>query len=60
MIFEEKAQKEIPDTDLAELYAKIGKLEIEKIFLKEKLIKVRFMIDLEFYLSKILNYPAIM
>ena len=37
LIFEEKVQKEIPDTDVSELFAKIGKLEMEKEFLKKNL-----------------------
>lgn len=37
LIFEEKVQKEISDTDVSELYAKIGKLEMEKEFLKKNL-----------------------
>ena len=37
LIFEEKVQKEIPDTDVSELYSKIGKLEMEKEFLKKNL-----------------------
>ena len=37
LIFEEKVQKEIPDMDVSELYAKIGKLEMEKEFLKKNL-----------------------
>ena len=36
-LFEEKVQKDIPDTDVSELYAKIGKLETEKEFLKKNL-----------------------
>ncbi|KIA88777.1 transposase [Kaistella jeonii] len=37
LIFEDKVQKEISDTDVSELYAKIGKLEMEKEFLKKNL-----------------------
>lgn len=36
-MFEEKPKKEVPDTDVSELYAKIGKLEMEKEFLKKNL-----------------------
>ena len=37
LIFEEKVQKEIPDTDVSERCAEIGKLEMEKEFLKKNL-----------------------
>ena len=37
LMFEEKVQKDIPDTDVSELYGKMGKLEMEKEFLKKNL-----------------------